>query len=60
MYVSVTLRNVAVTLAGLGILRILQVKGHIVLEGGTWEVRAPQAGPFSHGGGGRCRAFSEA
>ena len=73
MYVSVTLRNVAVNVtqecrcvmfAGLGILRILRVKGqhHIIAqkEGGAWE-RTPQVGPFSHGGGeGRCRAFSEA
>ena len=50
-----------VMLAGLGIRRILLVKGHIIAwkEGGAWE-RTPQAGPFSHGGGGHCRAFSEA
>ena len=51
-----------VTFAGLGILRILRVKGHIIVqnEGGAWE-RMPQAGAFSHGGGeGRCTAFSEA
>ena len=68
-YMSVTLRNVTqecccITFAGLGILRILRVIGHMSYyarkEGGAWE-HTPQAGAFRHGGGeGRCRALSDA
>ena len=66
-YVSVTLRNVAVTSRR----NVANQRSYVIIiarkEGGAWELRSGRglgdgggewSGAFSHGGGGRCRAFS--